>query len=166
LAGREDVAGIVLNTHSQGTVVGYDVVRSLPAAIADRIKVLVTAGSPLRKYADLFGWGTEVGGIYAVGGGGAWTNFWDGRDPVADPLDPPATWHWGQAAARAPGEAGLFQAIDANTGELLQFTIQDRPVDNLQRSYGGGLQAHNYWDNTPDFVEPLATLLRQAASLT
>ncbi|MBV9577951.1 MAG: hypothetical protein JO057_05100 [Chloroflexi bacterium] len=85
---------------------------------------------------------------------------------MADPLDPPATWQWGQPAARADGEAGLFHAVDANTGELLKFKIEDRPVDNLRRSYGGGLNAHNYWDNATDFADPLAALLRQVAGLT
>ncbi len=33
----------------------------------------------------------------------------------------------------------------------------------MKNSYGGGLQAHNYWDNDKEFVQPLADLVRQIA---
>jgi hypothetical protein len=32
----------------------------------------------------------------------------------------------------------------------------DRQVDNLAHSFGGGLQAHNYWDNKAEFIPGLA----------
>jgi hypothetical protein len=34
-------------------------------------------------------------------------------------------------------------------------------VDNVEHSSGGGLQAHNYWDNQTEVVAPLAETLRQ-----
>jgi hypothetical protein len=36
----------------------------------------------------------------------------------------------------------------------------DKPVDNVANSSGGGLRAHNYWDNREEFVPALATILR------
>ncbi|MGI8609616.1 MAG: hypothetical protein ACR2MY_10390 [Candidatus Dormibacteria bacterium] len=38
--------------------------------------------------------------------------------------------------------------------------VVDRPVDNVTRSAGGGMQAHDYWDNQAQFVEELAKVLR------
>src|SRR5437016_13872047 len=52
LACRDDVDGIVLNTHSNGTVVAIDVLRTLPPFAARKVLALVTAASPLRKYID------------------------------------------------------------------------------------------------------------------
>ena len=83
LCARDDVAGVVLNTQGQATVVGFDVLRDFPHAQAPRVRGFVTAGSPLRKYVDLFQWGNEVGSLAAMG---AWTNFRDPHDPVADSL--------------------------------------------------------------------------------
>ena len=56
LAHRTDVDGIIVNSHSQGTVVAFDVLRDFPVVDKDRIQALVTAGSPLRKYVDLGIW--------------------------------------------------------------------------------------------------------------
>jgi hypothetical protein len=58
LSHREDVGAIVLNTHSQGTVLAFDV---LSRDVLDKVRALVTAGSPPRKYVDLFAWGTDAG---------------------------------------------------------------------------------------------------------
>jgi surfactin synthase thioesterase subunit len=59
LACREDVDSIVLNTHSNGAVVAFDVLRYLPQEVTTKIKAFVTAGSPLRKYVDLVHWACQ-----------------------------------------------------------------------------------------------------------
>src|SRR5438105_9823641 len=66
LAHRPDVDGVIVNSHSQGTVVAFDVLRDFPVVDKDRIKALVTAGSPLRKYVDLFAWASEIGCLYGI----------------------------------------------------------------------------------------------------
>jgi hypothetical protein len=166
LAYRPDVDGIIVNSHSQGTVVAFDAVRDFPVVAKDCIKALVTAGSPLRKYVDLFAWGHEIGCIYGIDGeNGPWRNFWDKRDPVADPLEASAHWQPGQAADPVAGDE-LFVAYKRDTGERLLYTrLKDVPTDNLKFSYGGGLQAHNYWDNQREFIPPFVEVVRSAAGL-
>jgi len=160
LCSREDVDAVVVNSHSQGTVLGFDVLHDLPPFLMEKVKVFVTAGSPLRKYVDLFAWGTEVGCIANID---RWSNFWDPTDPVADPLVPPAGWRRGAAPPPPPSDdpnSVLFQEVNADTGTITPATVEDREVDNITNSSGGGLQAHNYWDNDPQFVQPLADILR------
>jgi len=41
--------------------------------------------------------------------------------------------------------------------------IRDTRVDNIRNSSGGGLQAHDYWNNRSEFVEPLAEILNAGA---
>lgn len=156
LLARADVSGVVVNAHSQGTVASFDVLRQRPHQDTPRLW-LVTAGSPLRKYASMFFWGGDAGSIRGI----TWLNFWDSKDPVADPLDPPADWHFGDPARRAAGQPGLFWAV-ADGGAQVEVPITDIPVDNLTNSSGGGLQAHNYWDNTDEFISKLADLLKTA----
>jgi hypothetical protein len=158
LAYREDVAQIVVHGHSQGTVVAFDVLRELPHSAAPTIRFFVTAGSPLRKYVDCFTWGTDVGTLSAP-----WMNFWDPRDPVADPLGPPAGWHPGTPVPEPTVKPGLFIATDPNTGKPSYVPLQDRKVDNVANSGGGGLQAHNYWDNDAEVIQPLAEILGEVA---
>lgn len=158
---RDDVGEIVINAHSQGTVLAYDVLRTLPPFAAQKVRWLVTAGSPLRKYVDLFTWGNEVGCINKIGG---WTNFWDEKDPVADPLMPPPGWKASDKILQPPEQMGLFQSIDAVTGVIAPVAIDDQLVDNLAHSVGGGLQAHNYWDNELQVVKPLAEILEKAVA--
>ncbi len=157
LAYREDVAGIVINSHSNGTVVALDVLRSLPPPAARKVRAFITAGSPLRKYATLFTWGQHMATVPVIK---TWKNYWDDRDPVADPLEPSIDWLRGKRA-RTKQLTGLFQALDPETGEVMNMPIEDIEVDNLKNSKGGGLQAHNYWDNRQEFVEPVATLLKE-----
>ncbi len=161
LAARDDVASIIINAHSNGTVIALDVLRQLPAFAALKIKAIVTAGSPLRKYVDLFDWGRQIENTILMP---PWLNFWDERDPVADPLAPPLNWHRGDPIP-SPCASTLFQRIDSNTGAVSNIEIKDVQVDNLAHSYGGGLQAHNYWDNEEEFVKPLADLLRDVTRL-
>lgn len=155
LLARPDVAGVVVNAHSQGTVASFDVLRLYPADPPPAVRAFVTAGCPLRKYGDLFAWGNDAGGIHSI----RWLNFWDEKDPVADPLTPPASWHFGDHADTDPAELGLFWSVDG-TGQLMPVTITDKRVNNLRYSYGGGLQAHNYWDNKHQFIAEVAKLLK------
>jgi hypothetical protein len=155
LLARPDVSGVVVNAHSQGTVGSFDVLRLLSPGSLAGVHAFVTAGSPLRKYADLFSWGNDAGGLKST----RWLNFWDQKDPVADPLKPPVSWHYGQQVPRLQkGQLGLLYVLDRD-GAQVPVTITEVAVDNLANSSGGGLQAHNYWDNTSQFIPRLARLL-------
>ena len=159
LAARPDVGAVVVNAHSQGTVASFDALQQSPLQVTSRVDALVTAGSPLRKYADLFSWGSDVGATAAVG---RWLNFWDAKDPVADPLDQPAAWHFGNdVVPRLDSDLGLFWAV-RDGGSRRPVPIADHRVDNLANSSGGGLQAHNYWDNKAQFIPELAATLERA----
>jgi hypothetical protein len=158
LLARDDVLGVVVNAHSQGTVASFDVLQQSLQDQGAGVRTLVTAGSPLRKYADLFSWGSDAGSAASVG---RWLNFWDEKDPVADPLDQPASWHCGnEVVDRAGSGLGLFWRVCAD-GTQASVDIVDHKVDNLTYSSGGGLQAHNYWDNTTEFVPRLAAELKR-----
>jgi hypothetical protein len=153
LAARQDIATIVVNGHSQGTVVSFDVLRDLPgSAGVTRKWYFVSAGSPLRKYRDLFAWGDEVGSMHNLE---RWTNYYDDSDPVGDPLALPNP-------AETAEVGTLFRWVDPETGHQTDQEVDDVKVDNLTNCmHPGGLQAHNYWDNIPEFVQPLAALLTQ-----
>jgi hypothetical protein len=152
---REDVARVVVNGHSNGTVVAFDVLSQLAPPLLAGVGGLVTAGSPLRKYVELLGWGTEAANLRALPG--PWLNVWDERDPVADPLEPPVGWRRGQAPPEHP--TGLFTSHDPDSGELLAIPVRDIRVDNVENVRdGGALPAHDYWDND-EFCLPLARLL-------
>lgn len=158
---RSDVAGIVINAHSQGTVVAFDVLRELPLFAASKVRGFITAGSPLRKYTDLFCWGSEVGNMHAMG---PWMNFWDPRDPVGDPLAPPAAWRPGTSLPPISDGSTLYEWLDPTSGAVSMVPVDDQQVDNVTNSKGGGLQAHNYWDNELQVVQPLAEFLRKVAA--
>ena len=152
---REDVARVVVNGHSNGTVVAFDVLSQLPPPLLDGVSALVTAGSPLRKYVELLGWGTDAANLRSLP---EWLNFWDERDPVADPLEPPVGWRRGQA--RPDALTGLFTGHDPLSGEPVAVPVRDIRVDNVENvADGGGLPAHDYWDNQREFCLPLAALL-------
>jgi len=159
LAQRGDVDAIVVNAHSQGTVVSFDVVRGVEADVAARIRWLITAGSPLRKYAEMLAWGTDVGSIAGIP---QWLNAWDALDPVADPLGPDSTWRRGQpVTAHTP--QGLFRSVDWVRGTDTAAGVVDCQVDNVRYVPGSGLRAHDYWGDVPQFVTPLAAVLRDLA---
>ena len=159
LVARPDVRAVVVNAHSQGTVASYDALQQSSPQVTSQVNALLTAGSPLRKYADLFSWGGNVGATASVG---RWLNFWDPKDPVADPLDQPAGWHFGnEVAPRAIRDLGLFWTL-GDEGSQQPNPIADFRVDNLTYSSGGGLQAHNYWGNTTQFIPELAATLEKA----
>jgi hypothetical protein len=173
LTARDDICGVVLNTHSQGTVVSWDVLCRMPFSSwsgsqprhENLLRAYVTAGSPIRKYVDLFSWGEQVGQLAStLDHGCSWHNFWDPRDPVADPLNPARAWRPQEPVQEdPPRDEGLLQSTDPKTGAQSHVTILDTSVDNIHNSSGGGLQAHDYWNNSSEFVAPLATLLRGAA---
>jgi hypothetical protein len=158
---RQDIGGIVVNAHSQGTVIAFDALRHLPPAAAAKIRWLVTAGSPLRKYTTLLAWGREAGSVGVVR---RWINFWDRADPVADPLGPPIDWRYGVDPGEASGRMGLYCTVDLDTGAHVPLAVDDRVVNNRANSCGGGLRAHNCWDNEPEVIRPLADILGQVAS--
>lgn len=158
----EQLAGvvdrIVLNTHSQGTVVGFDV---LTRYSCEKVAVLFTAGSPLRKYVDLFQWGNHTGqvGDRIEAGQLTWVNVYDERDPVADPMRPPVTWRRGQDIPGS-GAPTLFRVTSPMWSDLkdADCVVTDEVVNNVANAGGGGLRAHNYWDNT-QFVDLLVNHL-------
>lgn len=168
---RKDVAGLVINAHSHGTVVAFDVLSQLTPFEAKKIWWLVTAGSPLRKYIDLFNWERDVGALRALDPGDLfgnntsgekvlplnWTNYWDPFDPVADPLRPVSCET--PPPATTTDQRTLFRWIDPMSGDCCHIAIDDRQVNNVAHSFGG-LRAHNYWDNQPDVIQPLAGRLR------
>jgi hypothetical protein len=175
-AGADDVTGVVVNGHSQGTVLTWDVLCRLPfyswrATDPRRAQLLrhyVTAGSPIRKYVDMFAWGEQVGQLAAVFDGQldapAWSNFWDPHDPVADPLDAATAWRFGDPLDKRPaGDLGLLLRREPAGGPAQHVAIADVKVDNVHDSAGGGLQAHDYWNNQTQFVAPLAEILRRAS---
>lgn len=157
LCARNDVRWVIVNAHSQGTVVAFDVLSGLPPTAAAKIPVLYTFGSPLRKYLDLFAWGNDVG----ILNGSQWINVWDTADPVADPLKPGPSWKAGMRVPYPPMPPTLFRYRSPDGGNPSDVrNLADYPVDNLAKpEVGGGLRAHNYWDNVEDVVGPLATNL-------
>jgi hypothetical protein len=183
LAQRGDVANIVINSHSQGTVVAFDTLRTLPYEVIDLVAAYFTLGSPLRKYAEALNWGRDTGRLAAMpswaygevldwgrGPAGvaaipAWTNMWDPRDPVADPLVPAPRWRPGDSPPESAAP-GLFLDTDLATGATTPHLIEDVNVDNVGHVGGGGLRAHDYWGNADEVVPRLADRLRTLATST
>ncbi len=159
LASRKDVSGIVINAHSNGTVIAFDALCSLPPAAANKIKAFVTAGSPLRKYTTLFRWGQHIDTLTPIP---LWKNFWDEQDPVADPLVP--CFEWLRCQDPKPDQlTGLYWARHPETGEKNRLPLEDIPVHNgTSIPQGEGLVAHNYWDNTEEFIPRVAEIVRNA----
>jgi hypothetical protein len=157
LASRKDVSSIVINAHSNGTVIAFDALCSLPPAAASKIKVLVTAGSPLRKYTTLFTWGQHIDTVPPIP---QWKNFWDERDPVADRLEP--CFEWRRSKDPTPDQLNrLYWARHPETGEKKPLPIEDIRVDAEmfeRRGRSGSRIAHTrdlqnretpsiYWQN-------------------
>jgi hypothetical protein len=157
---RGDVSHVVVNSHSQGTVVAFDVLRTLTQPALGLVDHWMTLGSPLRKYATLLAWGRETGCISAIP---RWTNMWDGLDPVADPLSPAPPWRRGDSdpATAAPG---LFRDLDMETGVATPHPLTDVRVDNVHHVPASGLPAHDYWDNVEDVVPRMAGALREVTA--
>jgi hypothetical protein len=164
LAGRDDVEAVVINAHSQGTVIALDALSDLEPEVGQQVQALVTAGSPLRKYVDLFAWGDRLSRPVRLPWQEAWINFWDPADPAADPLRPPPSWKAGARPDLRGPQPTLFKALDPNWGNALPVWVRDVEVSNTKWSTGGGLQAHNYWDNTHDYIPKLADFLVSVVS--
>jgi hypothetical protein len=172
LTGEEKMSSLVLNTHSQGTMISWDVLCRMPFESwcdpgepgRSALSAYVTAGSPIRKYVDLFAWGAQVGQMRpALEAGLSWNNFWDCNDPVADPLNPAKAWKPGEPPEEdPPRDQGLLKSRDPDGRDERHVKIVDRLVDNVANSSGGGLQAHDYWNNVEEFVGPLAAILTDA----
>ncbi len=164
LACRDDVSGIILNTHSNGTVIGLDVVAELPPFATEKIRAVITAGSPIRKYVDFFAWGQHLAVMPKIE---RWWNFWDEKDFVADPLRPYAGWKRGGNPTleieqlSAEQLVGIYQSLDPMTGQITPTLIKDILIDNIVNSPPGGLRAHNYWDNMVDFIPKVVGLLNE-----
>jgi hypothetical protein len=157
LLARTDVDGVVVNGHSNGTVMGFDLVSALSPQSAQNVLALITSGCPLRKYVELLDWGRDAGNVRLLRD--SWTNFWDPLDPVADPLAQPYGWKRGQAMQVTPG-ASMFVIHDPDTGVQRGIAILDQQVDNVRDSLGGGLRAHNYWDNDAFAVGAAGVLIK------
>jgi hypothetical protein len=176
LAQRGDVTRIVVNGHSQGSILAFDTLRTLPCEVIDKVAAFFTLGTPLRKAVASLGWGQDVGQLRALQGwphsegsvwgrsesettSSAWTNLWDRLDPVADPLAPDLTWTRDQKLEPAT-HPGLFQDVDPQTGARSNHPVEDCIVDNVHHVAGGGLRAHDYWDNIEEVVPRIADRLR------
>lgn len=148
LAAREDVKTIVLNTHSNGTVIAFDVLPRIWPEQARKLGLYVTAGSPLRKYVHLLSWGNEVENWPDV----KWINYYDIDDPVADQLQPPLD-------IRVTGNAGM-----GGSGLFVGYAPADRKptvVDQRVSNVDANRDAHNYWGNQ-EFCRLLADQIRSA----
>lgn len=156
---RPDVDGVIVNGHSNGCVMAFDFLAAMSPPQAPKVRAVVTSGCPLRKYVDFMDWGTDARSLGLVHAN-SWTNFYDELDPVADPLQPEATW---KRTDSDPGGPGLFVRYDAVTGAKTNVAVTDIKVDNVGAGVGGGLPAHNYWDNVAEFVTPLAAIVEKAA---
>jgi V8-like Glu-specific endopeptidase len=81
-------ASVILGSHSQGTIIAYDVLR-LNGAQYSRVDTWVTMGCPLGWYLNFGRWGGEQLGIPPSL---KWLNFWDSKDPVGRALSSMVTW--------------------------------------------------------------------------
>jgi hypothetical protein len=81
-------APIVLASHSQGTIIAYDVLRQAGSSYP-QLRAWITQGSPLGKYLNLFQWGAERLGIPTDL---RWVNLWDSGDLVGKALGALVTW--------------------------------------------------------------------------
>lgn len=159
IAARPDVEGVIVNGHSNGCVMAFDFLAAMSPPQAPKVRAVITSGCPLRKYVDFMDWGTDARSFGLVEAN-RWTNFYDEADPVADPMQPPATWKRDDAA----GGPGLFVRYDPVTGQQSNVAVSDIKVDNVRHSAGGGLPAHNYWDNIDEFVKPAAGIVVNAVN--
>lgn len=159
LALRDDVSGIILNTHSNGTLIGLDVIQELPPPAAKKIRAIITAGSPIRKYVDLFTWGEYLALEPKMAPWlEQWWNFYDEKDVVADRLLPWAGWKRGTEPTEKQLN-GIYQATDPSS-KIIPILIKDKLVNNVKNSPGSGIPAHNYWDNTEEFIPQVAEVVR------
>ena len=74
-------------------------------------------------------------------------------------LLPGAAWIRGKEPTKEQ-LIGIYQAFDLSTGNIAPIIIEDMLVNNVANSPDGGMRAHNYWDNTKDFIPKVANILR------
>jgi hypothetical protein len=79
---------IILVSHSQGTIIAYDVLRQAGGSYP-QLRTWVTMGCPLEKYQRLFKWGGSQLGVPA---GLRWVNLFDANDPVGKALGGVVEW--------------------------------------------------------------------------
>jgi hypothetical protein len=112
----------------------------------------------------MFAWGEDVGEMAALieaPDSFSWRNFWDSHDPVADPLNPAASWRPGRPLDENPDrDHGLLLATNL-AGDRSHAHVVDEEVDNINNSSGDGLQAHDYWKNESQFARSLGKLLTE-----
>ena len=85
---RYSQASLILASHSQGTMISYDVLRLVGSRLP-RLRTWVTMGSPLAWYANCAKWGREV---LDIPPGLTWLNYYDDEDKVGKDLAPLITW--------------------------------------------------------------------------
>lgn len=88
LHARYPKASLILGSHSQGTIISYDVLR-LTGFGLPRLKTWVTMGSPLGWYLNLLRWGDDPLSIQAEM---SWLNFYDDEDRIGRDLARLVTW--------------------------------------------------------------------------
>ena len=81
-------AEIILGSHSQGTIVSYDVLRQVGSRLP-QLKVWVTMGCPLGWYYNQGGWGRDLLSISATL---TWLNWFDDQDKVGKALQGLVDW--------------------------------------------------------------------------
>lgn len=81
-------AVLILGSHSQGTMVSYDVLR-LNGPQLPSLKVWITMGSPLAWYLDFLRWGDDPVGINRAI---TWLNFYDDADKIGKELRGLVSW--------------------------------------------------------------------------
>jgi len=82
-------AAIILASHSQGTMVSYDVLQQAAGSYPS-LRIWITMGCPAEKYFTLFRWGDQRIGIPA--GRPRWVNLWDSQDIVGRALSTLIPW--------------------------------------------------------------------------
>jgi hypothetical protein len=81
-------ATLILGSHSQGTIISYDMVRLLAGQLSS-MKVWVSMGCPLGWYLDGASWGPNE---MEMSAGLRWVNLYDPQDVVGQDLDRLASW--------------------------------------------------------------------------
>lgn len=88
LQAKHPNAKLILGSHSQGTIISYDVLR-LNGSQLPRLKNWVTMGSPLGWFLNFLRWGDEPLGMPTTT---AWLNFYDDDDKVGKALAGLVNW--------------------------------------------------------------------------
>lgn len=82
-------ASLILGSHSQGTIIAYDVLR-LDGFALPRLHTWVTMGCPLGWYLTCLNWGRDILGIQP---GTKWVNLYDREDKVGTTLAGLLSWN-------------------------------------------------------------------------